>query len=163
MMNRPGKILSVIGCIFLFLLGLSLIADDEPTLGIVSIGGGVGLFYMIREKSQGKTSDSGQPDAKPSNQNYSRVTRTEMPVNRKAIERQNIASRKEESRKNGIACCPKCGSTSLTANKKGFGVGKAVVGAAMTGGIGLVAGNINRNKVKITCLNCGYQFKPGEK
>lgn len=34
---------------------------------------------------------------------------------------------------NGIACCPKCGSTSLTANKKGFGVGKAVIGTAVAG------------------------------
>lgn len=162
-MNRPRKILAIIGCIFSFLLGLSLIADEDPALGIVFIGGGVGLFCMIRDKSQGKTSDSSQPDVKPSNQDYSRAARTEMPVNRKVIERQNIAARKEDARQNGIACCPKCGSTSLTANKKGFGVGKAVVGAAMTGGIGLVAGNINKNKITVTCLNCGHQFKPGKR
>lgn len=62
-----------------------------------------------------------------------------------------------------VARCPKCGSTSLSANKKGFGIGKAVVGATLAGGIGLVAGNIHANKVKITCLNCGYQFAPGKK
>lgn len=65
----------------------------------------------------------------------------------------------KENKANGIACCPKCGSTSLSANKKGFGIGKAVVGAALTGGIGLVAGNIGAKKVVVTCLNCGHQWK----
>ena len=41
-----------------------------------------------------------------------------------------------------IARCPKCGSTSLSANKKGFGIGKAVVGSAIAGPIGLIAGNL---------------------
>lgn len=67
-----------------------------------------------------------------------------------------------ENKAAGIACCPKCGSTSLTANKKGFGIGKAVIGASVAGPIGLVAGNIGRQKVTVTCLNCGYQFKPGK-
>lgn len=52
----------------------------------------------------------------------------------------------KENKKNGIACCPKCGSTSLTANKKGFGVGKAVIGTAVAGPIGLVAGNKGEKK-----------------
>lgn len=67
-----------------------------------------------------------------------------------------------ENKAAGIACCPKCGSTSLTANKKGFGIGKAVIGASVAGPIGLVAGNIGRQKVTVTCLNCGHQFKPGK-
>jgi DNA-directed RNA polymerase subunit RPC12/RpoP len=58
--------------------------------------------------------------------------------------------------------CPKCGSTSLTANKKGFGIGKALVGAALTGGVGLLAGGIGKNKVEVTCLKCGKQFKAGK-
>lgn len=58
-----------------------------------------------------------------------------------------------------VARCPKCGSTSLSANKKGFGVGKAVAGAAVAGPLGLMAGNINAKKVWVTCLNCGKRFK----
>jgi DNA-directed RNA polymerase subunit RPC12/RpoP len=58
--------------------------------------------------------------------------------------------------------CPKCGSTQLTANKKGFSGAQAVGGAILTGGIGLLAGTIGSNKIKITCLNCGHQFMPGE-
>ncbi len=55
--------------------------------------------------------------------------------------------------------CPYCGSTSLSGNKKGFGIGKAVVGAWALGPLGLMAGNIGAKKVKVTCLNCGKQFK----
>jgi predicted nucleic-acid-binding Zn-ribbon protein len=58
--------------------------------------------------------------------------------------------------------CPKCSSTQLTANKKGFSGAKAVGGALLTGGIGLLAGTIGSNKVVITCLACGNTFKPGE-
>src|ERR1700761_243700 len=59
--------------------------------------------------------------------------------------------------------CPKCGSNQLSANKKGFSGQKAVAGAILTGGIGLLAGTIGSNKIIITCLNCGHQFKPGER
>lgn len=58
--------------------------------------------------------------------------------------------------------CPYCGSSQLTANKKGFGAGKAVVGAALTGGIGLLAGFIGSGNVKVTCLKCGRRWNPGQ-
>lgn len=58
--------------------------------------------------------------------------------------------------------CPKCGSDQITANKKGFSGKKAVAGAVLTGGVGLLAGTLGSNKVKITCLSCGCEFKPGE-
>ena len=66
----------------------------------------------------------------------------------------------KENKKNGIACCPKCGSTSLSSDKQGFGVGKAVIGAGLVSNpIGLVAGNINSKKIHVTCLNCGHKWK----
>lgn len=55
-----------------------------------------------------------------------------------------------------------CGSSQLTANKKGFRAGKAVAGAVLTGGVGLLAGFIGSGDVKVTCLNCGCQWKPGQ-
>lgn len=58
--------------------------------------------------------------------------------------------------------CPKCSSTQLTANKKGFSGKQAVGGAILTGGIGLLAGTIGSNKINITCLACGNQWKPGD-
>lgn len=67
----------------------------------------------------------------------------------------------EEQRRqyNAQAKCPKCGSISLSGGKQGFGVGKAVAGAMLLGGVGLLAGEIGANKTVVTCLNCGYKFK----
>ncbi|MEE9214112.1 MAG: hypothetical protein V3U54_04840 [Thermodesulfobacteriota bacterium] len=58
--------------------------------------------------------------------------------------------------------CPKCGSAQLTANKQGFGPGKAAIGGVLTGGIGLLAGFIGSGKLKITCLKCGHVWKAGK-
>jgi len=69
-------------------------------------------------------------------------------------------ARIKENRAAGVACCPKCGSTSLSANQKGFRPGRAVAGAVLTGGIGLVAGGIGAKKVEVTCLNCGHKYTP---
>lgn len=55
--------------------------------------------------------------------------------------------------------CPKCRSTTIVYNKKGFGLGKAAVGGVLTGGIGLLAGFIGSNKVLATCVNCGHSWK----
>lgn len=65
----------------------------------------------------------------------------------------------KENKANGVACCPKCGSTSLSANKKGFGVGKAAVGVFTVGVLGAAAGGIGSGKVVVTCLNCGHRWK----
>lgn len=59
--------------------------------------------------------------------------------------------------------CPKCGSTQLSANKKGFSLGKAVAGGVIVAPIaGVATGMIGKNKVIVTCLNCGKQFKAGQ-
>ena len=58
--------------------------------------------------------------------------------------------------------CPKCGSNQVTADQKGFSGGKALAGAVLTGGIGLLAGTIGSKDIIITCLACGDQFKPGQ-
>jgi Zn finger protein HypA/HybF involved in hydrogenase expression len=68
---------------------------------------------------------------------------------------------RQEQAANTAPKCPRCGSESITANQQGFGIGKAVVGAAMLGPIGLMAGNINSKKVYITCLNCGHRWEAG--
>lgn len=56
--------------------------------------------------------------------------------------------------------CPKCTSAELTAQKQGFGLGKAVVGGVLTGGVGLLAGFLGSGKIKITCLRCGHFWTP---
>lgn len=59
-------------------------------------------------------------------------------------------------------CCPKCGSRELHAQHQGFSGGKALAGALLTGGIGLLAGTIGSKDTQITCLKCGNKFKAGE-
>lgn len=56
--------------------------------------------------------------------------------------------------------CPVCGSTQITANKTGFSLGKALIGGVLLGGVGLLAGALGKNKITITCLNCGHQWEP---
>ena len=55
-----------------------------------------------------------------------------------------------------VAKCPKCGSASLQAMKKGASAGNAVVGALLLGPLGLAAGAIGANEIKIVCLSCGH-------
>lgn len=59
--------------------------------------------------------------------------------------------------------CPKCGSTSITTMKKGFGVGKAAAGVAVAGPVGALAGGIGANETFNVCQNCGHKWKPGER
>lgn len=58
--------------------------------------------------------------------------------------------------------CTKCGSTQVTADRRGFSAGKAAVGAVLLGPAGLLAGAHGNNKVLISCLACGHQWDPSE-
>lgn len=58
--------------------------------------------------------------------------------------------------------CPKCGSTSISTQKRGFKWGRAIAGAALTGfiDIGAVAGAAGSNKMINVCQRCGHQWEP---
>jgi Predicted RNA-binding protein (consists of S1 domain and a Zn-ribbon domain) len=62
---------------------------------------------------------------------------------------------------NGVKC-PNCGSTQIAASSKGFGLGKAAAGGLLFGAVGLLGGFIGSNKVMVTCLKCGSQWKAGK-
>lgn len=55
--------------------------------------------------------------------------------------------------------CPQCNSTQITGKKKGFGLGKAVIGGMLLGPFGLLGGAIGSNKTMVVCLNCGHEWK----
>jgi tellurium resistance protein TerD len=57
--------------------------------------------------------------------------------------------------------CPKCSSTQITAQKKGFGLFKAAAGALMIGPYGLLGGVAGAGKVKVTCIACGHSWTAG--
>ena len=60
--------------------------------------------------------------------------------------------------------CPKCHSSQISVNKKGFQTGKAIVGGIITGNIlvAAAAGGIGMNKLELTCLKCGHKFRADE-
>ena len=53
-----------------------------------------------------------------------------------------------EEKAESYLCCPKCGSRELHAEHKGFSGGKALAGAILTGGIGLLACTIGSKDTK---------------
>ena len=57
--------------------------------------------------------------------------------------------------------CPRCGSSHISANKKGVDAGNACCGALLFGPLGLLCGFTESNKVLVTCLKCGHQWKAG--
>lgn len=60
----------------------------------------------------------------------------------------------------GIAYCPKCASTSITAGKRGFSIGKSLAGSLISPKAGLFAGAIGANKIRCVCLKCGHSWMP---
>lgn len=79
----------------------------------------------------------------------------------KKEEKQELKDRIKQMDKEGIVYCPKCYSTSLSANKKGFSLGKAAVGTLIAGGP--LLGAVGKNKIEVTCLKCGHKWKAGKK
>lgn len=100
------------------------------------------------------------------NEHNKRNNMKSMSAKQKLAEKQ-LKEQQEENKVNKlkqdkIPFCPKCHSTSLTAQRKGFGLLKGAIGVATLGGYGITAAGIGKNKIILTCLNCGYQFKPGK-
>ncbi|GAA4453355.1 hypothetical protein GCM10023092_13550 [Rurimicrobium arvi] len=50
--------------------------------------------------------------------------------------------------------CPRCGSTQIYVDKKGYNGGKACCGALLAGPLGLLCGTHKANDVQLTCLKC---------
>lgn len=92
--------------------------------------------------------DKTLPNSAPTNiMDYSKPS---VPVNYKGIIDYTGSS--------NVARCPRCGSTSISLEKQGFGYGKATLGALTVGPIGLLAGGINANKPMCICMKCGHKY-----
>jgi len=65
----------------------------------------------------------------------------------KKNEKQELKERLAQMDKEGIAYCPKCYSTNISANKRGWKLSTGFLGSS---------------KVEVTCLKCGHKFKPGK-
>lgn len=59
---------------------------------------------------------------------------------------------------NKVLSCPKCSSTNIHVEKRGFDAGSACCGALLVGPFGLLCGQSGANKLEKTCLSCGKKF-----
>lgn len=101
--------------------------------------------------------------------------RAERKVQRKARAQRRAEIRDMQAR--GIPCCPFCGCTSLSSQKRGYRIGRGVfwgvilaavgfwlftfIGAGVGLAIGLSAGSAGSGQVYCTCLSCGRRFRAG--
>jgi len=72
-----------------------------------------------------------------------------------------IRERSDEIRKQqriANSHCPRCGSTNVGIQKKGFGTGKALTGAVLFGPIGLAGGLLGSGGNQRVCLDCGKNW-----
>lgn len=89
-------------------------------------------------------------------------TKKELEYERIMASNPTVSAVTQSSTIDNVARCPKCGSTSITANKKGFSLVKGALGVATVGAYGAIAAGHGKNKVICTCLKCGHQWKPGK-
>ena len=142
---------------------LLLVVIGEIGIGVMMLATGVLLIWLAPKVANYK-----KPFAEPAYRSGTTPV-PEVPhdpdvwLSKAQREKREIAARKQAASAQGLACCPKCGSTSLSANKKGFSAGKAAAGMFAVGLGGAVFGAAGANKIKVTCLSCGYQYKPGKK
>lgn len=54
--------------------------------------------------------------------------------------------------------CPRCKSTHIYVDKKGFSGKKACCGAILAGPLGLLCGTHKANKIRVTCLKCKHTW-----
>ena len=83
--------------------------------------------------------------------------KSKVPEERMKVEPIPIAL--NQKKEDDLVKCPRCGSTQISSNKKGYSAAKGVAGVLTVGALGLLAGNIGSNKVVVTCLKCGHQWK----
>ena len=51
----------------------------------------------------------------------------------------------------------------FSTGQKGFGLGKAAVGAILLGPIGIAGGLLGRKDLELVCLSCNNKWKPDPK
>jgi hypothetical protein len=54
--------------------------------------------------------------------------------------------------------CPKCGCAQIAAVPRGYSAGAGIVGELLFGPVGLVAGALDANQIRLVCTNCRHTW-----
>ena len=158
-MKEKNRITALLLCIFGFIFGLHhwYLGNWKKALLFTITAGGLYIWWihdiikLIFDKDYIN--------------NYKRCTSLKEDFKEEIRYQQKKAIIEQENRQYKASCqvcCPNCGSTQITANKKGFSLGKSIAGGIILTPIaGVATGMLGKNKIIITCLSCGKQFKPG--
>lgn len=76
------------------------------------------------------------------------MDKTQVSENAKSSEFTSLPTYKVDARQPPQVSCPKCGCTQISANQRGWKI---------------TTGFIGSSKVINTCMNCGYEWKPGKR
>lgn len=75
---------------------------------------------------------------------------------RNHIETISFANRQAQLESQGILYCPRCLSTQISVQKKGFNMVRGVSGNNLVPGLGMLAGTVGANKLVRSCPYCGH-------
>lgn len=59
----------------------------------------------------------------------------------------------------GVNCCPKCHSTQIIRQKRGFSWGLGILGFFLIPGFGLLLGFCGSKKLRTKCCSCNHKWK----
>lgn len=201
MARKILKILAAVvgGAVVLF--GLTVFFTGEPSMYPYSIPffvvGGLLLFLGLRQSQEDKARAAVRREAK-AEAKKARAAQAAEDERRRQTQRQASQEEKQqrpsqwaawkeararrwadirEKQAQGVPCCPFCGCTSLSSQKRGYRVGKGVlwgvllaaagfwlgafIGAGVGLALGLSFGSVGSGQVYCTCLSCGRRFRAG--
>lgn len=160
-MDRRNRKIALALCIFGIFLGLHhwYLGNYKKAILFLLTGGGLGIWWIydiIKISTDERYIEHYNGEYTQYEKENQFAKRVE---SQKKIDELN---KKRTPINDNVVRCPKCGSSHLSANKKGFSLGKAIAGGVILVPIaGVATGMIGKNKIIITCLNCGKQFKSG--
>lgn len=138
------------------------VEEDQNTAGTGGSGntghGNIGSVGYSGSGPLGSTVSYGQSSSQPYGQNtsqsYGQNSAPSFAGTYSQSYTQNYNPSYSPPPEHGGMSCPRCHSTQVTAGKKGFGIGKALVGGIVLGPVGLLAGFIGSKNIEFACLSC---------
>jgi len=151
--DRKGMLILFVIALGLFGIGLQFGYNQHSFWCGFFVLASIGIFLIIGTIAEAKRKH--KKDLKLARYNYQAYVDSKEEKKRLAqklrteayLKNREIEKRKAECRSRGIACCPKCGSSSIATINRGFSV---------------VSGFIGSGKPVNVCQMCGYKWEIGK-